>query len=113
MKKGDIYLCDLGDFKHTHIQLGKRPVIIYQNTNINRYGKTLIVIPCSSNPKKIKQKTHLLIKTKTSLIKPTFILCEHIMVTDKDKILNKIGSLKTQEIKQIDNIIKQLLQIGD
>lgn len=113
MKKGDIYLCDLGDFKNTHTQLGKRPVIIYQDTDINKYGKTLIVIPCSSNPKKIKQKTHLLIKTKTILIKPTFVLCEHVMVTDKDKILNKMGTLETQEIKQIDTIMKQLLQIGE
>ena len=114
MVRGDVYLADLGCLDpstNTHTQIGKRPVIIYQDEKVNRFGKTIIVIPCSSNPNKSKTSTHF--ELHADLRKTTYALCEHMKVIDKSKLFYKMGSIPKNELKEIDTIVSRILKIGE
>ncbi len=46
--RGDIYLADLNPTRGSE-QGGIRPVIIVQNTNIDRFTRTVVMIPVTTN----------------------------------------------------------------
>lgn len=56
-RRGDIYLVDLGEHRG-NIQGGVRPVINIQNNSGNFFGPTLIVVPLTTELKKLGQPTH-------------------------------------------------------
>lgn len=51
-RRGDIYLVDLGEHRG-NIQGGVRPVINIQNNSGNLFGPTLIVVPLTTELKKL------------------------------------------------------------
>ena len=57
-RRGDIYLADLGEHRG-NIQGGVRPVINIQNNSGNFFGPTLIVVPLTTELKKLGQPTHI------------------------------------------------------
>ena len=58
----DVVLVDFGNEQSSSVQCGIRPAIIIQNNLGNHYGTTTIVMPVTSQIKKVNQPTHTLIK---------------------------------------------------
>lgn len=117
IKKGEIYLANLGDVKHADI--GKiRPVLIFQNNNLNRMIEDglyndVIIIPFSSQ---IKQSdfTYTL-KKRDKLEKDSTILCNAIkMISTKRLLLSKglLTSLKSNELREIESRIALVLDMN-
>lgn len=118
IKKGEIYLANLGDVKCADI--GKiRPVLIFQNDNLNRMigdnlYKDVIVIPLSS---KIKESDFtFIVKKRDKLQKDSTILCNTIKMINSKRIIKEEGVLTTlnqQELKEIEQKLLLVLDIGD
>ena len=116
IKKGEIYLANLGDVKCAGI--GKtRPVLIFQNNNLNRMIEDglyndVIVIPLSSKIK-INDFT-VILKSRDSLLKDSTILCNTIKMINSKRLLLNQGVLTTlveNEILDIEKILMNLFDI--
>jgi len=115
IKKGEIYLANLGDVKCADI--GKiRPVLIFQNQSLNRMisdslYSDVIIIPLSSQIK-ISDFTFIL-KQRDRLTKDSTILCNAIKMIHVKRILEDKGVLTTLTKEEIKEIEKKVLLVLD
>lgn len=104
LKQGDIVYVDLGEGKASE-QGGIRPCVVIQNDIGNKYSPTTIVAPISSKIKYNKngniQPTHFIIENykEVGLKSRSMILFEQIRVISKERILDKVGHLDFQNLK--------------
>ena len=113
IKKGDIYLADLGSRKDNDI--GKiRPVLIFQNNLLNRMVddtlyRDVIVIPLSSRVRKNDFVSK--INARGRLEKDSILLCNAIKMINSDRLLideGKLTSLNDYEIESVEKILMLL-----
>lgn len=91
MRKGDIYMADLGEDEGS-IQAGKRPVIIVSNDAANKFSPVITIIPMTTKRKK-KLPTHVYIQD-CGLSMPSLALAEQITTINKSHFIQKIGSIQ-------------------
>ena len=113
IKKGDIYLANLGSRKDNDI--GKiRPVLIFQNNLLNRMiddslYKDVIVIPLSS---RVKENDFVFkVNARDRLEKDSILLCNAIKMINSDRLLIDEGmltSLNNHEIEAVEKILMLL-----
>ena len=96
--RGDIFYADLPDQNGSE-QSGIRPVVIIQNNLGNKYGRTLIVAPITSQDKK-DLPVHSEIYNN-SLEKDSTILLEQVTTIDKNKVKEFVGHLTRNELKKL------------
>ena len=89
-RRGDIYLADLGEHRG-HIQGGIRPVINIQNNSGSFFGPTLIVVPLTTELKKLKQPTHYVLNKQHGLNEPSMSVAEQIVTINKGQIIKYLG----------------------
>lgn len=116
IKKGEIYLANLGDVKCADI--GKvRPVLIFQNNNLNRMisenlYSDVVIIPLSSQIKE-SDFTYVL-KKRDSLKKDSTVLCNAIKMIHSKRLLVEEGiltKLTDAEVHFIEEKISLLLDM--
>lgn len=90
MRKGDIYLADLGE-EDGSLQAGRRPVIVVSNNLANSHSPIITIIPSTSKDKK-NLPTHVYIQG-CGLPKPSLVLAEQITSINKSRLIKKIGSI--------------------
>ncbi|HRF57616.1 MAG TPA: type II toxin-antitoxin system PemK/MazF family toxin [Campylobacterales bacterium] len=113
IKKGDIYLANLGD--KALLDIGKiRPVVIFQNNFLNKMiedvkFKDVVVLPLSSQ---IRQNDFsYFIKARQNLQKDSVILCNAIKMIDASRLLRDNGALTTLCAKEIEDVEKILYNL--
>lgn len=116
IKKGEIYLANLGDVKCADIAK-IRPVLIFQNNYLNRMISDdlyddVVVIPLSSQ---IKQSDFIFnLKKRDKLKKDSVILCNAIKMINSKRIIKDDGILcvlREEEIKEIEEMVLKVLDI--
>ena len=116
IKKGEVYLANLGDVKCADI--GKtRPVLIFQTENLNRMVEDglyddVIVIPLSSQIK--KSDFTYVIRRRDLLQKDSTLLCNAIKMVKASRLLKEHGvltRLTEEEIKLVEKKVLLLLDI--
>lgn len=97
----DVIQVDLGRSFGSE-QGGIRPAVIVQNNKGNKFSPTVLVIPMTSEIKKVNMPTHnIMHKTKfNGLDEDSMLLGEQTTVIDKKRILYKKGSLVTENEKR-------------
>ena len=97
----DVIQVDLGRSFGSE-QGGIRPAVIVQNNKGNKFSPTVLVIPMTSEIKKVNMPTHnIMQKTKfNGLDEDSMLLGEQTTVIDKRRILYKRGSLVTENEKR-------------
>ena len=97
----DVIQVDLGRSFGSE-QGGIRPAVIVQNNKGNKFSPTVLVIPMTSEIKKVNMPTHnIMHKTKfNGLDEDSMLLGEQTTVIDKRRILYKRGSLVTENEKR-------------
>ena len=114
IRKGEIYLANLGD-RNSH-DIGKiRPVLIFQNNFLNRMlsdtqYKDVVVLPLSSQVR--ENDFSYYIPKQEKLKKESVVLCNAIKMIDASRILQDKGVLLTlsqEQILEIENILYNLL----
>lgn len=101
----DIFYADLSKNTVKCEQGGIRPVVVMQNNTGNRYSPTIIVLPITSELKKVNMPTHCLLRKThdNGLSTDSMVLAEQVRVIDKSRLREKIGHIN--EIKDQNNVI--------
>ena len=96
----DIVQVDLGESFGSE-QGGKRPAVIVQNNIGNKYSPTVLIVPMTSEIKKVNMPTHnVMYRTKLNgLDTDSMLLGEQTTAIDKRRILYKRGKLVTDKEK--------------
>lgn len=113
IKKGEIYLANLGDVKCADI--GKtRPVLIFQNNKLNRMIKDdlyrdVVIIPLSSQLKKSDFTFSL--EKRDKLEKKSTLLCNAVKMINVKRLQVDKGCLTVltkEEIKRVEKMLQLL-----
>lgn len=110
IKRGDIYMVDLGQGKGS-VQGGIRPSLVIQNNLGNKFSTTLIVIPFTSGIRAVALPTHVLIKKEDVIdgnlsADVSTALCEQIRTIDKCMVIKKLGILREEKLKMAEKALK-------
>lgn len=105
-KRGDIYKVNLNPHRGSE-QGGTRPVIVLQNNVGNYFSSTLVVAPLTSKVKSKKNlPTHYVIKNVPELAEESLVLLEQITTIDKSRVMEYIGKVSREEMKEIEKAIR-------
>jgi len=112
VKRGELWWANFDPVKGSE-QGGTRPVLIIQNNIINKYAPITIAAPITG---KIYSKVYpynVLVTLKESgLKKDSTILLNQIRTIDKKRLINKIGNLDKEIMKEVDMAIKVSLDLS-
>lgn len=86
MEQYDIWLADIPAPEGSHIQYGRRPVVIISNNLANAHSPVVTVIPLTSRLNKHQLPTHVYLLDRASIA-----LCEQVMALDKTHLLRRMG----------------------
>lgn len=104
-RRGDLYLANLNPFKGSE-QGGTRPVLVLQNDDGNFYCPTLIIAPLTTVLKKMKQPTHVYIRSAKGLTAPTIVALEQIDTIDKCRVLGYLGKISKEQMSLVEDAIQ-------
>lgn len=110
-RKGEIFYADLGE-RDTHIQHGRRPVVVLGNNAANIYSEVVTVIPITSKRHKAaKIPTHVTLSN--SLREDSVILPEQIVTIPKSRIYGpRLYKLTPAEMVTLSNALKWQLGLA-
>lgn len=111
IKRGDIYLADLGDGIGSE-QHGVRPVLVVQNNKGNHFSPTITVLPITTKIHKSKGlPTHVLIRNKGGLEQASAIMAEQIVTIDRNRFFTYLGSISEKDMyRDVNKAIR--IQLG-
>ncbi len=113
IKKGEVYLANLGDRKN--FDIGKiRPVLVFQNNLLNKMlketkFKDVVVLPLSSQIR--TNDFSYFIKAREGLEKDSVVLCNAVKMIDAERLIVDRGCLlrlSSAEVLDIENILYSL-----
>lgn len=110
IKRGEIYFIDLDNIGYIskHILAKTRPALVIQNDVGNARGQTVIVaLLTTTNKKPYPFQYHITLNGRESVI-----LFEQIMSVEKGRILDKVGELTYQQMKEAEEKLMYSLQLN-
>lgn len=117
LKKGDIVWCELFvTNKDENLQSGRRPCIVLGNKKSVLYSPIVTIVPLTSRLNKEKSiPTHCMVSTNDTVYKKlpkvSVALIEQMRAVSKTNCLEKIDSLNSSKIKELEKNIKHQLGI--
>lgn len=93
VRKFDIWCADLPSLPGSHVQCGRRPVVVVSNDTANRCSPIISVIPLTTNLGRMDIPTHMVVHSRF-LHRPSMALCEQIMTLDKKQLMDRIGAVE-------------------
>jgi mRNA interferase MazF len=113
MSRGDIYLADLNPSRGSE-QAGIRPVVIVQREEIDRFTQTVVIVPLTSNLRRLNIPGTFTIPTEEGgLTQESVALCYQIAVIDKQRLIRKLGQLTTLYIQQLNEALIYTLKLDE
>ncbi len=113
VKRGDIYYADLSPVIGSE-QGGIRPVLIIQNDVGNRFSPTVIAAAITSQSEKTKLPTHIKVnRAGSGLAKDSIVLLEQVRTIDKRRLKEKMGSLDSSSMSQINQALSISFGLGN
>lgn len=110
IKRGEIYYADLSPVVGSE-QGGVRPIVVLQNDVGNKFSPTVIVAAITSQINKARIPTHIELPSLTyALPKDSVVLLEQIRTIDKTRLKQKISTLDSPKMKEINRAI--LISLG-
>lgn len=105
VKRGDIYYADLSPVVGSE-QGGVRPVLIVQNDVGNRYSPTVIAAAITSQREKSNLPTHIKVNADgCGLAKDSIVLLEQVRTIDKQRLMERMGSLDVGSMDKVDHAL--------
>lgn len=102
IRRGEIWLAELNPIRGSE-QAGTRPVIVFQNNIINRVSRTVLSIPLTTNLKRAKLPTCVLIeRSEGGVEQGSVALCHQLRVLDKSRLLRKLGAIDNGKLVEIE-----------
>lgn len=88
----DIWFASLPMREDSHVQGGRRPVIVVSNEVANKYSPIVSVIPLTSKVRKRRLPTHVSLCVAGLPVR-SLALCEQLTVIDKRQLANRVGTI--------------------
>lgn len=83
-------------------QQGYRPALIVQNNTGNQHSPNVVVLPLTSQLKKMSQATHVFLPaSKTGLSRDSLVLCENPKCISKEKLGPYLLRLPSSYIREV------------
>jgi mRNA interferase MazF len=109
--RGDIYLADLNPSRGSE-QAGIRPVILVQRQNLDRFTRTVVVIPVTTNLRRAQiPGTVLIAAGEGGLSQESVALCYQIVVIDRQRLQRQLGTLSAVYLQQLGEAIRYTLDL--
>lgn len=105
VKRGEIYMTDLGEYK-TSVEAGTRPCVIVSNNVGNHYSPFVLVCTMTGVDKN-KMDTHVSVQLRVK----SNVLCECITAVDKRQLGYYMGTVNRFDMKKIDEALKVALAL--
>ena len=92
-------------------EIGKtRPALVISNDRNNQFADTVTVLPITSKTEKIYPFEILLSKEETHLPEDSKVKCNQIRTVDKKRLVNLVGALSAERLKEIKQAL--LIHLG-
>ena len=104
LKRGDVYWAKLPKLEDSRIQAGVRPVIITSNVMALKHSPVIQYIPITSEIKKTSLPVHVGLNN-SFFPRPSMALVEQEGCIDKNRLMEKIGTLSDRDMLRIDRAI--------
>ena len=109
--RGDIYLADLNPSRGSE-QAGIRPVILVQRQNLERFTRTVVVIPVTTNLRRAQVPGTMLIPAgEGGLSQESVALCYQIVVIDKQRLQRQLGTLSAVYLQRLGEALRYTLDL--
>ena len=103
--RGELYTAQLDPVVGSE-QGGRRPVLVVQNDQGNRFSPTVIVLALTSQLQKARLPTHIsLTGHDVGLTKDSVILLEQIRTIDKRRLREHTGHADRSVMEQVDSAL--------
>jgi len=108
--RGEIWLVDLNPIKKSN-EMGKvRPVVVFQNDELNHSQyPTTIIIPLSTSLVDDAQPIRMRISPREDLEKESDIVVTQIRAIDNDRFIQKLASLTPKEMHSLKELLSEIL----
>ena len=108
--RGELYTAQLDPVVGSE-QGGRRPVLVVQNDQGNRFSPTVIVLALTSQLQKARLPTHVSIRAgETGLSRDSVAMAEQLRTLDKRRLKERIGSLPLSTMRKVDGAL--LISLG-
>lgn len=81
-----------------------RPCVVASPDDLNRYLRTVVIIPITSTIKKYPWRVDCVVQKKSGSM-----AADQIRVVDKTRLGSKIGILSAAEIKELKQVLQEML----
>ncbi len=113
MSRGEIYLADLNPSRGSE-QSGIRPVVVVQREVIDRFTQTVVIVPLTSNLRRLNIPGTFTIPTEEGgLTQESIALCYQIAVIDRQRLIRRLGKLSLPYIQQLNEALIYTLQLDE
>jgi mRNA interferase MazF len=109
--RGEIWIANLNPIKKSN-EVGKvRPVLIFQNDELNRSEyPTTIILPLSTSLIDDAEPLRFRITKRDKLKKDSDILIAQIRSIDSSRLVEKVGELSKNEIEKVKELLDEILE---
>ena len=109
VSRGEIWLANLNPTKKNN-EMGKtRPVLIYQNNEINRSEyPTTIVIPLTTSLIDNAEPIRLRVKKRGEMVSDSDIVITQIRAIDNSRFVKKLGKLTKEELVKVRELFDEI-----
>ncbi len=109
MKQGEIWFTDLNPIKGNE-QAGFRPVVIISGNLLNDLSGLVICCPLTTKIKNYHGNVILTPDKINGLKDHSEILTFHVRSLSKNRLKQKIGKIKSDELKQIQSCLQDIMK---
>jgi len=109
--RGEIWLANLNPVKKNN-EMGKiRPVLIFQNDELNHSEyPTTIVIPLTTSLIDDAEPIRMRVEKREKLLQDSDLVITQIRSIDNNRFVEKLASLKTDEMKKVKELFDEIAQ---
>lgn len=101
IKRGNIFMVDLGELDGTSVEKGIRPAVVIQNDIGNAHSPTVIVAPITSKLTKHRLPTHVFMRD-TALERYSIVMLEQIQTISKDRLREYVCDVPESVMRRIE-----------
>ena len=105
MKRGEVYWADLAPRSGAE-QRGRRPVVVLSHDAFNQIPgwRSVIVVPVSTSARQASRGPTVVPVPSgvAGLTRASVVLCHQITTLDRSKLVQRIGALPDQVIRQVE-----------
>ncbi|MFY9090196.1 type II toxin-antitoxin system PemK/MazF family toxin [Arcobacter aquimarinus] len=109
--KGEIWLANLNPSKKSN-EMGKvRPVLVYQNDELNHSDyPTTIIIPLTTHLIDDAEPIRMRINKKEKLKEDSDLVITHIRAIDNNRFIEKLTMLNNVQMQKVKDLFEEIVQ---